>query len=123
MLQSMVDDYAQSGLLPKWSVANAESYIMVGDPAAPIIAAGYAFGARDFDTRAALAAMLRQAGQPTNARPGLDYHDGLGYLPLDGTYGCCNFYGPVSTQLEYDVADFATASRPPANPAMTTLAR
>jgi len=110
MMQSMVDDHAQSGLLPKWSVANAESFIMVGDPAAPIIAAAYAFGARDFDTRAALAAMLRQAGQPTNVRPGLDYHDGLGYLPIDGTYGCCNFYGPVSTQLEYDVADFATAS-------------
>jgi putative alpha-1,2-mannosidase len=33
-----------------------------------------------------------------------------GYLPYDGSYGCCNFYGPVSTQLEYDTADYAIAS-------------
>ncbi len=25
-------------------------------------------------------------------------------------YGCCNFYGPVSTQLEYDTADYAIAA-------------
>jgi predicted alpha-1,2-mannosidase len=109
-MQSMVDDYRQSGGLPKWTVANAESYIMVGDPAAPVIAGAYAFGARDFDTQAALAAMIRQAREPTNIRPGLDYHERLGYLPMDGTYGCCNFYGPLSTQLEYDIADHAIAS-------------
>src|SRR5581483_4774353 len=36
--QSMVNDYQQSGMLPKWSMANAETYIMVGDPADGIIA-------------------------------------------------------------------------------------
>ena len=31
----------------------------------------------------------------------------LGYLPDDGNYGCCNFYGSVATLLEYGEADFA----------------
>jgi predicted alpha-1,2-mannosidase len=110
IIQSMVNDYAHSGLLPKWSVASAESFIMVGDPAAPIIAGAYAFGAREFDVAVAFEALARQAREPTHIRPGLDQHERLGYLPLDGDYGCCNFYGPVSTQLEYDTADFALAA-------------
>ena len=31
-------------------------------------------------------------------------------MPDDGTYGCCNFYGPDSTTLEYDTADFALSA-------------
>ena len=30
--------------------------------------------------------------------------------PTTTPYGCCNFYGPVSTQLEYDTADYAIAA-------------
>ena len=105
--QSMVNDYQESGMLPKWSLANGESYVMVGDPADPILAGLYAFGARDFDTNAALAAMIHEATQPNQIRPGLRYWQTLGYLPSDGAYGCCNFYGPVSTSLEYATADFA----------------
>ncbi|WP_376796574.1 GH92 family glycosyl hydrolase [Thermogemmatispora sp.] len=107
IVQSMVLAYQQSGQLPKWSLANGETYVMVGDPADPIIAGAYAFGARDFDTQAALAAMIQEATQPNNIRPGLRYLEELGYLPQDGGYGCCNFYGPAATQLEYDSADFA----------------
>jgi predicted alpha-1,2-mannosidase len=107
IIQSMVLAYQQSGQLPKWSLANGETYVMVGDPADPIIAGAYAFGAQDFDTQAALAAMVQEATQPNNIRPGLDYLEQLGYLPRDGSYGCCNFYGPAATQLEYDSADFA----------------
>ncbi|MBX5451766.1 GH92 family glycosyl hydrolase, partial [Thermogemmatispora sp.] len=107
IVQSMVLAYQQSGQLPKWSLANGETYVMVGDPADPIIAGAYAFGAHDFDTQAALAAMIHEATQPNNIRPGLRYLDELGYLPQDGGYGCCNFYGPAATQLEYDSADFA----------------
>jgi predicted alpha-1,2-mannosidase len=107
MAQSMVNDYQESGMLPKWSLANGESFVMVGDPAAPILAGLYAFGARDFDTRGALAAMVHEATQPNQIRPGLRYWQALGYLPSDGAYGCCNFYGPVSTSLEYATADFA----------------
>jgi predicted alpha-1,2-mannosidase len=107
---SMLDDYNQTGMLPKWSEDNGESYVMVGDPSDPIIADAYAFGARKFDTTAALTDMQTEAGVPNNIRPGLNYYLNQGYLPIDGTYGCCNFYGPVSTQEEYNAADNAIAS-------------
>ncbi|WIX98628.1 lectin [Amycolatopsis mongoliensis] len=108
--QSMIADYAQGGTLPKWSQNNGETYVMVGDPGTAILASYYAFGARNFDTAAALQAMLKEAGTPNNVRPGLNATNAPGYLPANGTYQCCNFYGPVSTQLEYDTADFALSA-------------
>lgn len=107
MAQSLLNNYKQGGILSKWSVANGETYVQVGDPAAAIIADIYAFGGTDFNTREALNAMLNQAIQPNQARPGLGYLDTPGYLPLDGSYGCCNAYGPAATTLEYNTADFA----------------
>jgi predicted alpha-1,2-mannosidase len=109
-VRSMLNQYDQTGQLPKWALNNGESYVMVGDPADAIIADAYAFGAKDFDTSAALTAMQTEASQPNNIRPGQNYYTGAGYLPLDGTYGCCNFYGSVSTQQEYNTADHAIAS-------------
>jgi predicted alpha-1,2-mannosidase len=107
---SMLDDYDQTGELPKWSEDNGESYVMVGDPSDPIIADAYAFDARGFDTRQALTDMQTEASVPNDVRPGLsDYLDD-GYLPVDGSYGCCNFYGPVSTQEEYNAADDSIAA-------------
>jgi predicted alpha-1,2-mannosidase len=109
--QSIVDDYTQTGQFPKWSEDNGESYVMVGDPADEILADYYAFGARNFDTATALTDMVAEGTKTNNNRPGLNYITGSpGYLPSDGTYGCCNFYGPSSTQLEYDSADYAIAS-------------
>ena len=80
---------------------------MVGDPSDGIIAGYYAFGATNFDTATALTDMVKEATVTNNIRPGLNYYQTLGYLPDDGTYGCCNFYGSVSTLLEYTEADFA----------------
>ncbi|MBS2962655.1 lectin [Actinocrinis puniceicyclus] len=110
MAQSMVDDYEQGGTLPKWAMDNGETYIMVGDPGAIVLADYYAFGARDFDTAAALSAMVRQATTPNDDRPGVGYLDTFGYLPTDSVYGCCHEYATVSTQLEYDSADFAVSA-------------
>jgi predicted alpha-1,2-mannosidase len=109
IVASMLNDYAQSGQLPKWDEDNGETYIMVGDPADSIIADAYAFGATGFDATEALADMQTEATVPNNIRPGLAYDETDGYLPIDGTYGCCNFYGPVSTQQEYDIADDSIA--------------
>jgi predicted alpha-1,2-mannosidase len=106
----MVDDYAQDGMLPKWTQDNSETYIMVGDPADAVLADYYAFGARDFDAGRALADMIAEATRPGPIRPGLSYLATLGYLPVDGSYGCCNYYEPVSTTLEYDTDDFAIAA-------------
>jgi predicted alpha-1,2-mannosidase len=109
-ITSMINDYEQSGQLPKWALNNGESYVMVGDPADAIIADAYAFGAKNFDTKTALQAMLAEANPSSGIRPGYNYDESMGYLPMDGTYGCCNFYGPVSTQQEYDVADHAIST-------------
>jgi len=108
--QSMIDDYAQTGLFPKWSEDNGETYVMVGDPADAIIADYYAFGAKNFSTSTALTDMLAEATTANNDRPGLNYLEQLGYLPTNGSYGCCNFYGPAATTLEYDTADFAISA-------------
>ncbi|MFI6250859.1 GH92 family glycosyl hydrolase [Streptomyces sp. NPDC051016] len=111
VVTSMLNGYDQTGLLPKWASNNGESYVMVGDPAAGIITDAYAFGATDFDTAKALAALQHEATVPNNDRPGESVRDAKGYLPLDeNDYNCCNFYGPVSTQLEYDSADYAIAA-------------
>ncbi len=108
--QSMLDDYTQTGRLPKWPVENGESYEMAGDPADAVLADYYAFGATDFDTSAALADMVHQADTASQIRPGGLYLNRMGYLPVNGTYGCCNYYGPVSTSLEYDTDDFAISA-------------
>jgi predicted alpha-1,2-mannosidase len=108
--ESMTDDYAQDGMLPKWMEDNGESYVMVGDPADPILADYYAFGATNFNTSAALTDMAAEATTSSNIRPGNNYLSAPGYLPDNGSYGCCNFYGPVSTTLEYDTADFALSA-------------
>jgi predicted alpha-1,2-mannosidase len=108
--QSMLDDYAQGGTLPKWTQNNTETYVMVGDSADPVLADYYAFGARNFDTGTALTDMIAEATQSGPDRPGLNYLTTLGYVPIGGTYGCCNYYEPVSTTLEYDTDDFAISA-------------
>lgn len=109
-IRSMLDQDDQTGQLPKWALDNGESYVMVGDPADPIIADAYAFGARDFDTAKALQAMVREAQVANDVRPALSEYLSKGYIPDDGQYGCCNFYGAVSTQQEYDTADHAIST-------------
>jgi len=104
--QSLVNDYAQIGYLPKWALNQADTFVMNGDSAPPIIADYYAFGARNFDTNAAKAAMVHQGTVNNVIRSGLNYLSTLGYLPSDGTYPG-GFYGDVATLLEYNTDDFA----------------
>jgi predicted alpha-1,2-mannosidase len=111
MMQSMVADGQQCGALPKWAQANGETGVMVGDPAAPIVAGAYAFGARDFDARSALALLQRSAKVPGTAcngivmRPGLAEYLSYGYIPE----GVAGVWGGVATGMEYQGADFAIA--------------
>ena len=104
--QSLVNDGAQGNGLPKWSLANGETYVQVGDPSDAIIADIYAFGGTNFDTGAALKEMVQQATRANSERPGLNYLQTLGYEPIGGSYSCCNFYGSASASLEYNTADF-----------------
>lgn len=111
IMQSLVNDAQQDasvrpdgGGLPRWEQANHNSGGMVGDGDDAIIASAYAFGARDFDTRGALAAMDKGASRPHTTSDGFEVRGGLedylklGYVP-----------GRVSVTLEYCNADFALA--------------
>ena len=92
MVRSLVLDAQQGGGLPVWPLANGETCIMVGNPGSPIIAGAYAFGARAFNTQAALAAMLKGATDTECPLPGLPGMDNLNdYLK----YG---YLGPESVR-------------------------
>jgi predicted alpha-1,2-mannosidase len=111
MAQSLVNDYEQGGAFPRWGVTTEDSGVMMGDPAAPIIADFYAFGATNFDKQAALDGLVNAATNPavyaersqTYERDALADYLKLGYVPEHQKGG----YGPVSMTLEYDSADFA----------------
>ncbi len=113
MAESLLMDYEQGGAFPRWGVMTEDSGVMMGDPAAPIIADFYAFGATNFDTDAALKGLVRAATDPsvrarrthTNERDALADYLKLGYVPEHQEGG----YGNVSMTLEYDSADFALA--------------
>jgi predicted alpha-1,2-mannosidase len=112
MAQSLLNDYQQGGAFPRWGVTTEDSGVMMGDPAAPIIADYYAFGATNFDTQGALAGLVNAATNPavyapltkTHERDGLGSYLSLGYIPDNGQEGG---YGPVSMTQEYNSADFA----------------
>ncbi|HEY1868700.1 MAG TPA: GH92 family glycosyl hydrolase, partial [Candidatus Cybelea sp.] len=68
MMQSLVDAARQEdGWLPRWALVNGPTSVMGGDSVDAVIAGAYAFGARDFDARSALAAMVK--GASTTAGP------------------------------------------------------
>jgi len=105
--QSQVNYYSEDQLLQQWGYLNLNNYVMVGDPMQSIISDYYAFGARNFDTKQALADMLKQATTVNDVRPGEALEATYGYLPYGASYGCCNPHGVVATLLEYDTADLA----------------
>jgi predicted alpha-1,2-mannosidase len=111
MMQSLVRDAQQGGGLPLWPVANDESGAMVGDPSTVMLASAYAFGARTFDTRAALAAMIKGATDPDTKSKSYPQRNGLadylkyGYIPMEQV----GLRGSPSVALEYQIADFALA--------------
>jgi predicted alpha-1,2-mannosidase len=126
MVRSLLADAAESGCLPRWSYANGQSMTMVGDSADPLIASAAAFGARAFDRRAALAAMLKGADAPCRSangeylqRQGLEHYLALGYVPYDldtnvrnsnSIYGSPDdVWGSAAATLEYAIDDFAIA--------------
>ncbi len=111
MMQSLVNAAEQGGGLPLWPVANDESGAMVGDPSTASIASAHALGARNFDARAALRAMVRNATDPGArsrsypARSALADYMKYGYIPMEQK----GLRGSPSVALEYQTADFALA--------------
>jgi predicted alpha-1,2-mannosidase len=94
---------------------------MVGDPAAIVLANDYAFGARGFDTRAALTAMLHGAQRTCRTRQGgYTEREGLadylrqGYIGYEHNATGAQHnaqpdrpWGSAATTLEYAAADYA----------------
>jgi predicted alpha-1,2-mannosidase len=102
IMKSMVLDGQQGGLLPKWSHQSSENFVMTGDPGPIIVASAYAFGARDFDTGAALALMEKaSAGGTTQGNP---------IRGRQPEYTAQHYIdGDPSDSLEYSASDFAVA--------------
>jgi len=101
MMQSTVKFAEQSGGgFPRWVMANIETGIMQGDPTSIVLANAYAYGATNFDTKAALQIMRKGAEVPGTksqaelTRPQLDQYLTKGYAQ-------------ASMSLEYNSADFA----------------
>jgi len=117
MARSLIHASQQMGWLPKWPLVNVESSVMGGDPADPILAGAYAFGARDFDTRAALTAMVKGATRVDGApgqrwyeeRPGLDDYLTRGYVVNDRATNVSPVANGASLTLEYSLDDFSIA--------------
>jgi predicted alpha-1,2-mannosidase len=109
MMQSLVNDAAQSGWLPRWPAANDVTYVMGGDSPAVLLASSYAFGAHDFDVKTALKYMVKAGTEPGigphggSERPFLAEYRNLGYVPID------KIDTAASVTLEYANADFAVA--------------
>ncbi|KAA0233234.1 MAG: glycoside hydrolase family 92 protein [Actinobacteria bacterium] len=114
------------GGLPKWTAANVETSVMIGDPGSLMMSNLDAFGISGPDPAAVLEAMRRSAFEPgtqcgwLRLRPGLSDYLRLGYTPsipyeeaqteLRFVYMWSNDLGDVSTTLEYAMADAAIAA-------------
>jgi predicted alpha-1,2-mannosidase len=109
IVQSLVNDAAQSGWYPRWPAANDVTYVMGGDSPVAVIASAYAFGAHNIDVDTALKYMVKAGTQPGTGphhnaeRPFLADYLKLGYSPNDKDEIS------ASRTLEYASDDFAIA--------------
>jgi len=116
MMQSLVDAYRQEGWLPRWPLVNGTTSVMGGDSVDAVIGGAYAFGARAFDARDALAAMIKGATstQPPPAQGWYferwelrDQYLQRGYVVNAHTTSVAPVPNGASETLEYALDDFA----------------
>jgi predicted alpha-1,2-mannosidase len=108
IVQSLVNDAEQGGGgLPRWQQINHNSDGMIGDGPTAIIATAYAMGAQNFDTTAALTAMINNAGVPGTRSDGQTVRTNLAEYIANGYIGQDHNGSSASYTLEYDTADFA----------------
>jgi predicted alpha-1,2-mannosidase len=119
MMQSLVDAARQeNGWLPRWALVNGPTSVMGGDSVDAVIAGAYAFGAREFDARAALAAMVKGAST-TAGPPGQgwyiprwelnDWYLSAGFVANTHTTSVSPGPNGASETLEYAFDDFGIA--------------
>lgn len=119
MITAMLQMYKEGGRLPMWPNP-AETNIMIGTHADPVIADAYIKGFRGYDVKLAYEALLKDALVPPGndtilryadrdlwtgyeAQAGLTYFKTVGYVPVDKTAES------VSRTIEYAVDDYAVA--------------
>ncbi len=119
MITAMLQMYKEGGRLPMWPNP-AETNIMIGTHADEVIADAYIKGFKNFDTKVAYEAMMKDAMVPPykdeelrygdrdlwtgyEAQAGVTYFKKLGYVPVDKTAES------VSRTIEYSVDDYAVA--------------
>jgi predicted alpha-1,2-mannosidase len=108
--QSLVDDAAQGGGgIGRWLQENRNSNGMVGDGNVAALASFYAFGARNFDTEAALAAMENNANVPGTLSDGHIVRSNLTSYVNNGFVGLDESGTAAADTLEYANVDFALA--------------
>ncbi|MET0505146.1 MAG: GH92 family glycosyl hydrolase [Luteibacter sp.] len=118
--QSLYNQAQQNhGVWDRWTHNSGGTHVMNGDPAAASVAGIYAFGARDFDARGALASLVHAADNPTaldtshdgcevecvGQRPGLDQWLKLHYIPVGAPA-----WGPAADTLETVAAEFGISA-------------
>jgi predicted alpha-1,2-mannosidase len=113
MVQSLLNDANQTsgGFLPKWVIANNDASQWDGDSADPIIADAYAYGARGFDLKQALNAMVHGASVQEAGfaeRQNLAQYLAQGWVPAL-TYDITSYpyTDGGSETLEYSIDDFS----------------
>ena len=80
IINTFVQMYSQSGLLPVWNVYSSETWCMMGYHAVSVIADAYVKGIRDYDEDKALEACKKMANLDYL---GLEYYKPLGYISLN----------------------------------------
>jgi predicted alpha-1,2-mannosidase len=111
IVRTMLDMYTESGHLPKWELAGNETFMMVGDPAVPVVADAYINHLGGVDTSFILPALTAGCVPGADSlRPGYDDMCTLGFIPMDqDTTAKWWVWGPVSSMLEYGLADWTIA--------------
>jgi predicted alpha-1,2-mannosidase len=104
--QSMLAAYKEGGWLPKWPHPN-ETNVMIGTHGDSILADAWCKGVRGFDVseayRAAAKDGTEQGDANSSAREGIEYYEGIGYLPAD------LMREATSRTLEFAYDDFCVA--------------
>ncbi|MCO4292907.1 GH92 family glycosyl hydrolase [Solitalea sp. MAHUQ-68] len=100
IIQSLLDDYLQSGHLPIWELASNETGTMIGYHSVPVISDMILKGLATFDTGLAYEAMKKSA---------MDDDRGLKYYKLNGFIPRELENNAVSKQLEYAYDDWCIA--------------
>lgn len=101
IVNSMLAQYQQNGLLPYWEIMGNEGGSMIGYHAAPVIADAMFKGIGDFDKELAYEAMKTAS---MHDRKGLGHYRKFGYVPTD-----LEGHGTVSKTVEFAFDDWCIA--------------